>query len=55
MPLLTLANAQLAYGELPLLDRASFAMEPGERIGSIEKLLHEKLERWEALEARAGV
>ena len=35
MPLLTLANAQLAYGELPLLDRASFAMEAGERIGLI--------------------
>jgi ATP-binding cassette subfamily F protein uup len=35
MPLLTLADAQLAYGELPLLDRASFAMEAGERIGLI--------------------
>ncbi len=35
MPLLTLADAQLAYGELPLLDRASFAMEAGERIGFI--------------------
>ncbi len=35
MPLLTLANAQLAYGELPLLDRAAFAMEAGERIGLI--------------------
>ncbi len=35
MPLLTLADAELAYGELPLLDRASFAMEPGERIGLI--------------------
>jgi len=35
MPLLTLANGQLAYGELPLLDRASFAMEAGERIGLI--------------------
>ena len=35
MPLLTLANAQLAYGELPLLDRASFAMEANERIGLI--------------------
>jgi ATP-binding cassette subfamily F protein uup len=35
MPLLTLADAQLAYGELPLLDRASFVMEPGERIGLI--------------------
>ncbi len=35
MPLLTLANAELAYGELPLLDRASFAMDAGERIGLI--------------------
>jgi len=35
MPLLTLADSQLAYGELPLLDRASFAMEAGERIGLI--------------------
>jgi ATP-binding cassette subfamily F protein uup len=35
MPLLTLADAQLAYGELPLLDRASFALDVGERIGLI--------------------
>jgi ATP-binding cassette subfamily F protein uup len=35
MPIVTLADAQLAYGELPLLDRASFAMEAGERIGLI--------------------
>jgi ATP-binding cassette subfamily F protein uup len=35
MPLLTLADAQLAFGELPLLDRAAFAMEAGERIGLI--------------------
>ena len=35
MPLLTLADAQLAYGELPLLDRAAFVMEAGERIGLI--------------------
>jgi len=35
MPLLTLADAQLAYGELPLLDRAAFSMEAGERIGLI--------------------
>ncbi len=35
MPLLTFADAQLAYGELPLLDRAAFAMEAGERIGLI--------------------
>ncbi len=35
MPLLTLADAQLAYGDLPLFDRASFALEAGERIGLI--------------------
>ena len=35
MPIVTLANAELSYGELPLLDRAAFAMEAGERIGLI--------------------
>ena len=35
MPLFTLADAELAYGELPLLDGASLAMEAGERIGLI--------------------
>jgi ATP-binding cassette subfamily F protein uup len=35
MPLLALIDAQLAYGDLPLLDRAGFAMEAGERIGLI--------------------
>ena len=35
MPLLTLADAELAYGDLPLLDRASFALDAGERIGLI--------------------
>jgi ATP-binding cassette subfamily F protein uup len=35
MPLLTLLDGQLAYGELPLLDRASFSLESGERIGLI--------------------
>jgi len=35
MPLLTLADAELHYGDLPLLDRAAFAMEAGERIGLI--------------------
>src|SRR6184192_2015889 len=35
MPLLTLLEAELAYGELPLLDRASLAVESGERIGLI--------------------
>jgi ATP-binding cassette subfamily F protein uup len=35
MPLLTLLEGQLAYGDLPLLDRAAFSMESGERIGLI--------------------
>src|SRR5215217_6904007 len=35
MPLLTLQNAELAYGDFPLLDRASFALEEHERIGLI--------------------
>src|SRR5688572_14168154 len=35
MPLLTLLEGSLAYGELPLLDSASFSMEAGERIGLI--------------------
>jgi ABC transport system ATP-binding/permease protein len=35
MALLTLAEAELAYGDLPLLDRASFALEERERIGLI--------------------
>src|SRR5207237_10115883 len=35
MPLLTLADAELSYGDLPLLDRASFALEERERIGLI--------------------
>ena len=35
MPLLTLADAELHYGDLPLLDRAALAMEAGERIGLI--------------------
>ena len=35
MALLTLTDAELAYGDLPLLDRASFALEERERIGLI--------------------
>ncbi len=35
MPLLTLADAQLAYGMLPLLDRATLTVQEGERIGLI--------------------
>src|SRR6476646_7440482 len=35
MPLLTLADAELHYGDLPLLDRAALAVEAGERVGLI--------------------
>ncbi|MFL6618747.1 MAG: ATP-binding cassette domain-containing protein [Povalibacter sp.] len=35
MPLLTLRNAELAYGLHPLLDRANLAVQQGERIGLI--------------------
>jgi len=35
MPLLTLDNAFLAYGHVPLLDGASLVFEPGERVGLI--------------------
>ncbi len=35
MPLLTLRNAELAYGLHPLLDRAQFAIERDERVGLI--------------------
>jgi ABC transport system ATP-binding/permease protein len=35
VPLLTISSASLAYGDLPLLDAASFSLEPGERIGLI--------------------
>jgi ATP-binding cassette subfamily F protein uup len=35
MALLTLSDAQLAFGHLPLLDRTSFALEAGERVGLI--------------------
>src|SRR5512135_1897466 len=35
MPLYTLLRAELAYGTHPLLDRAEFALEPGERVGLI--------------------
>ncbi len=35
MPLLALKNAELAYGLHPLLDRAQFALDEGERVGLI--------------------
>jgi len=35
MALITLANAQLAFGHVPLLDRATFALEDRERVGLI--------------------
>ena len=35
MSLLTIADAELAYGLLPLLDRANLTVQSGERIGLI--------------------
>jgi len=35
MPILSVTDAQLSYGLMPLLDRASFALDEGERIGLI--------------------
>ncbi|GHD59328.1 ATP-binding cassette domain-containing protein [Jeongeupia chitinilytica] len=35
MPLLLVENASLAFGHWPLLDHASLALEPGERVGLI--------------------
>jgi ABC transport system ATP-binding/permease protein len=35
MPLLTLADAHLAYGHVPLLDSAAFALDAGERVALI--------------------
>ena len=35
MAVLSLADAQLAYGHVPLLDGAAFALEAGERVGLI--------------------
>ena len=35
MAVLTLLNAQLAYGHVALLDHADFSLEPGERVGLI--------------------
>jgi ABC transport system ATP-binding/permease protein len=35
MALITLLNAQLAFGHVPLLDHADFALEAGERVGLI--------------------
>jgi ATP-binding cassette subfamily F protein uup len=35
MPLISLLEAELAYGDRPLLDQAALVVEPGERIGLI--------------------
>ena len=35
MALLTLLDAQLAFGHVPLLDHAGFSLEAGERVGLI--------------------
>ena len=35
MPVITLRNAELAYGLHPLLDRANLSVDDGERVGLI--------------------
>ena len=35
MPFLTLVDAELAWGDLPLLDHAELSIDPGERVGVI--------------------
>ena len=35
MPFITIADAQLAWGDLPLLDRAQMQLDAGERVGLI--------------------
>jgi ABC transport system ATP-binding/permease protein len=35
MALITVADAQLAFGHVPLLDQADFSLEAGERVGLI--------------------
>ena len=35
MALITLSNAQLAFGHVALLDHADFSLEPSERVGLI--------------------
>ena len=35
MALITLLNAQLAFGHVPLLDKTDFSLETGERVGLI--------------------
>ena len=35
MPFLTLSDASLAFGHVPLLDHADFQLDPGERVALI--------------------
>jgi ATP-binding cassette subfamily F protein uup len=35
MPFITLSNASLAFGHVPLLDHADFQLDPGERVALI--------------------
>ena len=45
MPLFTLADAELAFGDLPLLDGASLAMEAGERVRLTKEEVEAYLQR----------
>src|SRR4029079_2591883 len=49
MPLITLRNAELAYGLHPLLDRADLSVDAGERVGLIGRNVSGKSSRLQAL------
>ena len=42
MPFLTLSDASLAFGHVPLLDHADFQLDPGERVALIGRNLADK-------------
>jgi ATP-binding cassette subfamily F protein uup len=55
MPLLNLMRAELAFGTHPLLDRADFALEPGERVGLIGRNGTGKSSLLEVIAGRAAL
>ena len=55
MPLLNLMRAELAFGTHPLLDRADFSLEPGERVGLIGRNGTGKSSLLEVIAGRAAL
>ena len=55
MPLITLRNAELAYGLHPLLDRADLSVEAGERVGLIGRNGTGKSSLLQAIAARIAL